>query len=210
MTAKMQISTQNLKFDEFITYPDINISQGITTFISGSSGSGKSTLLRLFNATLSPSEGKIFYKGDDISTLDTITLRRDIMLAGQSVYLFDKDIKGNFEAYYSYRNTPLPADSEIKEYLALTGAGFPLDKSVVPMSGGERQRVYLAICASFKPHVLMLDEPTSALDAVNASLVVQNLKSLYKDNGSLIVVSHDSRLIDGFADTVITLAREGL
>lgn len=202
----MLIEFKNVNFNNMITYPDIEIEAEQVTFISGESGSGKSTLLKLINGVASPASGDITIEGKDILSWDTMDLRKKYLLAGQSVYLFDKTIRQNFEEFYRYRDLPAPADKEIQHYLSICCADFPLDSYCTHMSGGERQRVYIAICLSLKPEVLMLDEPTSALDSNTAGLLMQNLSSFCRNNHiTLIVVSHDLTLPEQFADRVISL-----
>jgi len=78
------------------------------------------------------------------------------------------------------------------------------------MLGGERQRIYIAICMSLMPKVLMMDEPTSALDEKNSWIVMENIKEFCSRNGiTLIVVSHNTRLAEAFADRTITFCGGG-
>lgn len=198
------------KFGGILEYPKMEISSGNTTFIQGASGAGKSTLLKLLNATLTPEEGEIYYAGKDISQMDTIELRKEVILIGQNVYLFDETIRENFRMYYAYRDLPAPEDETMKKYLKLCHADFRLEESCVRLSGGERQRIYIAICISFLPKVIMMDEPTSALDASTAGKVLGNLKAFCRENGiTMIVVSHDEKLSEDYADEVITIERRG-
>jgi putative ABC transport system ATP-binding protein len=96
----------------------------------------------------------------------------------------------------------------MKKYLKLCHADFRLEESCVRLSGGERQRIYIAICISFLPKVIMMDEPTSALDASTAGKVLGNLKAFCRENGiTMIVVSHDEKLSEDYADEVITIER---
>ena len=81
------ISASQVVFQSMIRYPNIKIAKGKTTFIHGPSGCGKSTLLKLINGTTSPDSGEIFYKGNNIENIDTIDLRREILLVAQSVFL---------------------------------------------------------------------------------------------------------------------------
>jgi len=197
---------QGVKFLDIITYPDLEIAEGGATFLCGESGSGKSTLLRLLNGTLSKAAGHIHYREKDIEICETIALRREVLLAGQSVYLFDKTIRENFEEYYAYRDLKPPDEWTIRAYLDLCLATFPLDSMCNLLSGGERQRVFLAILLSLEPKVLMLDEPTSALDDKTADGLMERIKSHCREqNVTLIVVSHDKTLAMRYADHTITL-----
>ena len=202
----MLIQLKKVNFKNIIQYPDIEIEAEKVTFICGGSGSGKSTLLKLINGSASPTSGEIFIEDDNILNLDTIRLRKEFLLAGQSVYLFDKTIRENFEEFYKYRDLPAPSEKDMKFYLEICCADFPLDSLCTIMSGGERQRVYLAVCLSLSPKVLMLDEPSSALDSVTADLLMQNLTAYCKENHiTLLVVSHDKSLADRFGDRIITM-----
>lgn len=200
------IKTKDLVFEEFIRYPDISIKKGRVVFLVGSSGSGKSTLLKLFNATLSPSSGDIFYEGQNIYEIDTLKLRREVLLVGQSVYLFDGSIKDNFYKFYSYREIKMPSEEVIKEYLSICQLDFPLETQTSILSGGEAQRLYTAIFLSFLPKIIMLDEPTSALDTHNAKSLLRDIIKLAKTKEmTVIVVSHDKNLSDEFAEDIIDI-----
>ncbi|QHQ62385.1 ATP-binding cassette domain-containing protein [Anaerocolumna sedimenticola] len=205
---KIIIETKSLSFQNMIYYQDIQINENKVNFIVGKSGTGKSTLLRLFNGTLSPSGGAVYYRGKDILTVDTINLRKEILLISQSLYLFDESIKENFNKFYEYRGKTVPSEQKMKEFLDICCIDFPLDKDCLTMSGGERQRVYTAIFLSFLPKVIMLDEPTSALDKQNSFNVIHNVLIFCKENGiTAIIVSHDKELTDSFADTIITIEK---
>lgn len=204
----MNIEMKQVNFENLIDYPDVSIEQGQVTFICGSSGCGKSTLLKLLNGTVSPRKGAITFDGRSIDEFDTVTLRKELILVSQSVYLFDSTIRENFEEFYRYRELPAPGDDEIASWLSLCCADFPLDMSCTSMSGGERQRVYIAIYLSFKPKAIMLDEPTSSLDSKTAAGLMENLASYCKSNRmTMIVVSHDRSLAERFADKTILLER---
>ena len=201
---------KNLVFKDIIKYPHIQIKKNKTTFITGKSGCGKSTLLKLFNATVSKGLGEISYKGEEISKIDTIKLRREVILVSQNVFLFDCTIEENYKKYYEYRESKLPVKEHMEEYLKICDANFKLSKKCQDMSGGEKQRVFLAICMSFKPKVLMLDEPTSALDENTAYSFFTNIKKWALDNSiTLIVVSHNAKLVEECADEKLLLEKVG-
>ena len=203
------LETKNLSFNGIINYNNIQIIQNEANFIVGKSGTGKSTLLRFFNGTLSPSSGDIYYLENDINEIDTINLRQEILLISQSVYLFDTSIKENFKQFYNYRDLTLPTDEEMRYFLDMCCVPFSLDSDCTIMSGGERQRIYIAIFLSLKPKILMLDEPTSALDKQNSQNVMKNILSYCKENNiTVIVVSHDANITDKFAENIIVIGEE--
>lgn len=202
------LSVKDLNFRNIIKYPSISIKKEDTVFICGESGCGKSTLLRLFNGTLSADEGEIEYNGQAIELLDTVALRKEVLLVSQTVFLFNGTIKSNFNEFYEYRDLLHPADEQMKKFLKLCCAEFQLEERCDTMSGGERQRIFIAICLSLLPKVLMLDEPTSALDEKTGRNLLHNIKQFCKENGiTLIVISHDKSLVDEFADEKIMLKR---
>lgn len=196
----------HVSFKDIITYPNLNIEQDRTTFICGKSGCGKSTMLKLMNGIVSFDSGSLLYSGREITEYDSIELRREILLCSQSVYLFDGNIRENFKEFYKYRDLPAPDDHTIQNYLAVCSAGFPLETICTTMSGGERQRIFIAICLSFMPKVLMLDEPTSALDEHTSTEFFGNVIQFCRENGTtVIVVSHNMTLAERFADEIINL-----
>ena len=202
------LSAQDLMFQSLIEYPPIEIPQAETTFIRGDSGSGKSTLFKLFNATVSPSKGMILYQGKNIMDIDTVRLRRDVLLMSQNVFLFDGTIHHNFAQFFNYREDVLIDESRMNHFLHLCCADFALDTACKTLSGGERQRVSLAIHMSLSPTVLMLDEPTSALDENTAHRMLQQVKAYCQQNHiTLLVICHDSKIVEAFADKIITLER---
>ena len=200
------LQTRGLAFQEMIRYPDLDLQPLRTTFITGPSGCGKSTLLHLMNASLEPSAGQILYRGTDLAKLDTVALRREVLLIRQSAFLFDRSIRENFTLYHDYRGQACPSQEEVRRCLDTALADFPLDQNCATLSGGERQRVYLAIGLSFRPKVLLLDEPTSALDAATGRALLERLLPACGERGvTPIIVSHDPVLTREFAQDLIEL-----
>lgn len=203
------LSANKVNFKQMIHYPLVEIEKDAVTFISGDSGCGKSTLLKLFNGTLSPDSGTLYYCGQNISEMDTIALRREVLLVDQSIFLFDQSIRENFNSYYGYRGLPSISEEKMNLYLNLCCADFPLDKDCILLSGGERQRVYLSIFLSFLPKVLMLDEPTSALDPNTATEVLSRVFGFCRQKEiTPVVVSHDKEIVHQFAQKNVRLKKE--
>ncbi len=200
------ISIKNLSFKKIIAYPNISISENKFTFLTGQSGCGKSTLLKLLNLTALPSEGEIFYKDKNIREGDVIDYRKDVLLVGQDAFLFDDDVASNFNLFYDARGEAHIGEEKMKEMLEICCFGLPLNSSCTKLSGGERHRVFSAICLSFMPKVLLLDEPTAALDEKTAIEFLSRIKEFCKKMGiSAVVVCHNKGLVNRFADAIIEL-----
>jgi putative ABC transport system ATP-binding protein len=199
-------SLNNVNFKDILHYPHLEIAEGVVTFVCGESGCGKSTLLKLLGGTVSADGGEVLYRGKSVESYNPVELRREVLLCGQAAYLFAGSVRDNFAEYYRYRDLPCLADNEINLFLEICAARFPLDAPCATMSGGECQRVFTAICLSFRPAVLLLDEPTSALDDETAAAVMAGICGYCQENGiTLVVVSHNRALAERFAGRVIVL-----
>lgn len=200
---------KNVNFMNKISYPLIEIEEGKVIFIRGKSGTGKSTLLKMLNGTVSferGERGEISYDGLPLEEKDAIALRREVLLVAQQVFLFDDTIYNNFITFYEYRKQEAPDSKTIQDYLRLCQADFSLETNCRDMSGGERQRVFMAICLSFLPRVLMLDEPTSALDTTTSGKFMDAVTRFCREKKiTLLVVTHDSSLTETYADEIINL-----
>lgn len=195
---------ENVKFIK--EYDDFSIDKNEVVFVVGKSGSGKSTLLKLINNTLQMKSGRIFYKDKNILNINPVDLRRNIIMTSQENFLFDMTIRENFHEFYKLRDLKELTDKEIATFLRITNFDVDLNLNVEKLSGGEKQRVFLAIALSMNPEVLLLDEPTSALDNKTAFDMMKNIVDYCKHNDiTLVVVSHAKQLVDEFADKIIDL-----
>ena len=149
----------------------------------GPSGSGKSTLLRLLLGFETPSAGSVFYDGQDLSSLDVGSVRRQTGVVLQNGQLLGGDIYTNIVG-----SAPLSL-AEASE--AARACGLEDDIKAMPMgmhtlipdgggslSGGQRQRLLIARAIVTKPRVLFLDEATSALDNRSQATVTSSLEAL--------------------------------
>lgn len=199
------IKTKNLIFTEKIKYPDVEIPEGKVTFITGESGSGKSSFFKLLNRTLKEENGEIYYKNQNIKDLDIYYLRKEILLIGQEVYLFNGTIKENFNRYYDYIDRESIDDEKIKYFLKLCNIDISIDNDINILSGGQKQRVYIAIFLSLLPRVILLDEPSSALDENNSFILFKNIIQFCKtEEITPVFISHSQKIIDNFAENIIS------
>ncbi len=198
--------TKNLTYKDFIKYKDISVLEGKINFIIGESGCGKSTLLKLLNKTENFSSGEIFYKNKPICEYESIALRKEVKLISQCPFLFSRTIKENFALFYNYCEEEIISEERMKLFLDIMEANFSLDSECDKLSGGEKQRVYIAICLSMEAETIMLDEATSALDCKLSHKILENLVSYTKNNKkTMLIISHDNSLVEKFAEHVIDL-----
>ncbi len=200
------LKIRNLNFLGLIDYPDLDFKSAETVFITGASGCGKSSLLSILNATKQQSSGQIYYRDDDITSLDVIAYRKQVLLAPQQVYLLNSSIMDNYKFYYDMRDEPCPSDEKIRDYLKLCVTPFSPEDDCNNLSGGEKQRVFLSIFLSFAREILLLDEPTSALDHNTADVFFASLKTHCKKNGiTPIIVCHSPELAEKHGSRIIKL-----
>lgn len=200
---------ENVQYKDILLFSKITIQKDATTFITGRSGCGKSTLFKLLNGSVEPSSGVIFYEDNPLTNWDTVALRQEVILVNQKVFLFDGTIEGNFLEFYRCRDISAPPKSIMIHFLDLCSLNVDLNSNCQTMSAGERQRVFLAICLSFRPKVLLLDEPTSAIDQQTADLIFSNVKNYTKkSNASLVAICHDQTLTERYADEIVSIEQE--
>lgn len=190
---------------------DIDIQPNTFTLFQGPSGSGKTTLLNLLGALDYPTEGKVFFKSQDITDLSESKRdelrRREIGFVFQSIALVA--LMSAFENVdFRLRISGMPADirkQRAEECLALVGLQQRMHHRPHELSGGEQQRVAIARAICNKPSVIFADEPTGELDTHSGLQVVKIFKDLIEKEGvTVVMTSHDPNMAE-LADHVIAM-----
>jgi len=203
------IKTENLEksFGKLRALDNINleIKKGDVTVIIGPSGSGKSTFLRSLNLLETPTKGKIFFEGIDITSKSTnINLHRQKMgMVFQQFNLFPhKTVLENMTMapIKLLGKEKSEANKKAMELLEKVGLADRADAYPAQLSGGQKQRVAIVRALCMEPDVMLFDEPTSALDPEMVGEVLEVMKSLAKDGMTMVVVTHEM----GFAREVGT------
>ena len=177
---------------KLLSVPDMKLERGTRIAIIGSNGSGKTTLLRTLLGLAPPISGRVL-TGQGVETgyysQDSSELPEDATV---------------LDAFLDVRNLPL---EEARSYLArFLFHGDEVFQSVGSLSGGERSRLALARLLIKEPNLLILDEPTTHLDIATREALEQVLLSY---TGTLLLVSHDRRLISQLADK-LWIVQEGI
>lgn len=184
------IEVNNISFRYSETMPPVlndislKISPGQYVAIVGETGCGKSTLLRILLGFETPNRGAVYYDGNDISSVDIKSLRRNIGVVTQDGKLLPGDVFSNIVI-------SAPRITLDKAWDAAELAGIADDIRAMPMgmhtiiseggggvSGGQKQRLMIARAIASKPKILMLDEATSALDNITQKHVSDALAGL--------------------------------
>ncbi|MCX7771943.1 MAG: ABC transporter ATP-binding protein/permease [Clostridia bacterium] len=214
-----EIEFKNVSFsynDKTEVLKDINltIEKGKTVALVGPSGGGKSTFCSLIPRFYEVNDGSITIDGKDIRSIKLESLRRNIGMVQQDVYMFSGTIKENI-----LYGKPGATDEEIMEAAKLANAhefiqelehGYDtfVGERGVKLSGGQKQRVSIARAFLKNPPILILDEATSALDNESERLVQESLKTLAKGRTTLVIAHRLSTIRN--ADNIVVLSSNGI
>lgn len=198
------IEAQNitLKYDDFTAINNLSLEfkRNTTTAIVGKSGSGKSSLMSLLLRLYEPNEGKILINNYDLKDLSQESLRKNISIVTQRIFIFHGSIASNV-AYGMEIDEERVIDALKKaqayEFVSQLDDGIEtiLDEFGTNLSGGQRQRIAIARAIYKNPDILILDEATSALDEETEESIKDALATLQKDK-ILIVVAHRPSTIE--------------
>ncbi|MDQ6599191.1 ATP-binding cassette domain-containing protein [Bacillus salipaludis] len=188
----------------------LDIEAGQLVVFIGPSGCGKTTLLKMINKLIQPTSGKIYVNGKDISTMNTIELRRNIGYVIQNTGLFPHmSIKENLELIPKLKGEDPEAIAKKTEELLETVGLNPkeyLHRYPNELSGGQQQRVGVARAFSTNSDIILMDEPFSALDPVTRSSLQDELFQMQKEfNKTIIFVTHDMDEAIKIADKICIL-----
>ena len=204
----------NQKSDYVLKDIDLKVAPGEYIALVGSSGAGKTTICSLLPRFYEVSEGDIFIDGQNIKDIKLNSLRQNIGIVQQDVYLFAGTILDNIR-YGRFDAT----DEEVIEAAKKANAhdfimelpdGYDTDcgQRGVKLSGGQKQRLSIARVFLKNPPILIFDEATSALDNESEHIVQESLESLAK-NRTTLVIAHRLSTIKN-AKRICVLSNEGI
>ena len=192
----------------------LNIPAGKTLALVGPSGGGKSTLCHLIPRFYEVTEGRILLDGIDTKDITLNSLRKNIGIVSQTVFLFDGTARDNI-AYGSEGATDeeiiaAAKKANIHDYILSLDKGYDthVGERGVKLSGGQRQRIAIARVFLKNPKLLILDEATSALDNATEMQIQGSLEELSRGR-TVIVVAHRLSTVKN-ADEIVVLDKEGI
>jgi len=217
--VKGEIEFKNATFkyegsEEILSNINLQIEKGKTLALVGPSGGGKTTICHLIPRFYELNEGIITIDGEDIKEITLKSLRKNIGIVQQDVFLFTGTIKDNI----LYGN-PETSDDEVIEaaknanihdFIMSLPEGYEtyVGERGVKLSGGQKQRISIARVFLKNPPILILDEATSALDNTSELIIQKSLEKLSKGR-TTIVVAHRLSTVKN-ADEIVVLTNDGI
>jgi putative ABC transport system ATP-binding protein len=186
---------------------DLELRAGEFVVLLGPSGSGKSTLLNILGGLDVPTSGQVHYREHDLVAAQP----KDLTLYRKEHVGFVFQFFNLIPNLTARENVQLATDlvpnsMKVEEALRLVGLEERQNHFPSQLSGGEQQRVAIARAISKKPDVLLCDEPTGALDIRTGQLVLEAIRRVNEELGTLVVVITHNSAIAGLADRVIHLS----
>ena len=192
----------------------LNIHEGEVVSLIGPNGSGKSTLLRVISRLIKPNSGEVFLGEQNIKDMKANEVAKTLtMLPQMNNHQLDLTVRELVEfgrhPHSGHKMKRTKEDEQIIDWaIEVTGLTHLQHRLLPSMSGGERQRAWIAMTIAQHPKVLLLDEPTTYLDIAHQLEVMELVKELNtKYNMTVIMVLHDINQAAQYSDRLIVLKR---
>jgi ATP-binding cassette subfamily B protein len=210
--------------DVFFTYPDpeldsegecvlenisFKVRQGQTVAIVGQTGAGKTTLVRLINRTYDVNGGQVLVDGIDVREWNLASLRSQISMIEQDIFLFSRSISDNI-AFGKPGAGPGEVEAAARSAQAYDfiqtfdeGIQTVIGERGVTLSGGQRQRLALARAFLTDPHILILDDSTSAIDSATEDRIQRAIANAARGRTTFLITHRLSQI--RWADLIVVL-----
>ncbi|WP_293741760.1 peptidase domain-containing ABC transporter [uncultured Pedobacter sp.] len=205
-----KVSFRYVGSDTFI-FQDLNlvIPYQKTTAIVGTSGSGKTTLLKLLTKFYDPEKGDVQIGGADLKSISPSHWRKHCGVVMQESYIFNDTIANNIaigeDMIDKQKLRKAVEIAHIKEFIEDLPLSYntKIGNEGIGMSGGQKQRLFIARAVYKSPDYIFFDEATSALDANNEKIIIENLAQFFKGK-TAVVIAHRLSTVK-HADKIIVL-----
>lgn len=182
---------------------DLEIAEGEMVAIIGKSGSGKSTLLNMIGGLEVPTAGRLFINGKDMASYkekEMVEYRKSTVgfvwqKSSRNLFFYMTVIENVMAPMYFTKGKKEDRRSRAMKLLEQVGMEAYADKYPDQLSGGEQQRVAIAVALANNPKILLADEPTGAVDSRTSDMIFELFKKLNEELGlTILIVTHDIAL----------------
>ncbi len=197
--------------DAAIDRVSFSVSPGQTVAIVGQTGTGKTSLVKLINRTYDVDDGQVLVDGIDVKAWQLESLRRQVSIIEQDIFLFSRKIKENI----AFGNKDATDEEIVAAAKAAQAHDFILEfkdgyetvigERGVTLSGGQRQRLALARAFLTDPHILVLDDSTSAIDSATEDKIQRAIYAAAKGRTTFIITHRLSQI--RWADLIIVMRK---
>jgi ATP-binding cassette subfamily B protein len=223
---KGEVEFQNVSFDysQHLSSPStrtdgepvlqgisFKVKAGQTVAIVGQTGAGKTSLVRLLNRTYDVAQGKVLIDGVDVRDWNLASLRSQISMIEQDIFLFTRNVSENI-AFGKPESTQSEIEAAAKsaqadEFIKGFDKGYEtvVGERGVTLSGGQRQRIALARAFLTEPHILILDDSTSAIDSATEDKIQRAISNAARGRTTFIITHRLSQI--RWADLIIVLKK---
>ncbi|WDL89752.1 ABC transporter ATP-binding protein (plasmid) [Priestia aryabhattai] len=213
----LRMENLETSYEKSSVFQDLNleVKEGKITTIIGPNGCGKSTLLKTMGRILKQKQGKVYLQGQDLSTIHTKQIAKHLALLPQQPTAPAELKVEELISYgrYPHRNNVnklTRKDQEIIEWaMDITNVKAFRSRQIANLSGGQRQKVWLAMALAQETEVLLLDEPTTFLDMAHQLDVLQIVAKLNEEQKrTIVMVLHDINHAARFSHEIVAM-KEG-
>lgn len=190
----------------------LHIPDGKITALVGANGSGKSTLLKTMARIMKPNQGSVFLDGKSIHKMSTREVAKQLAILPQNpvspegLTVSELVSYGRFPHQNRFGTLKAEDQNMIDWALDVTGMKELAERPIEQMSGGQRQRAWIAMALAQGTNILFLDEPTTFLDMAHQLEVLQLLERLNRDEKrTIVMVVHDLNHASQFAHHIVAI-----
>lgn len=217
----MFLRTENISLNigglEILSDVNLDIKEGEITSIIGPNGAGKTTLFNVITGRMSPTQGKVLFKGDDITSLPPFRIARigiarsfqiNNIFGGMSVFdnicIAAQTRTPNRCSIFSKVSHDLETSQKAEEILNLIGLQEHKSKLALELSHGDQRRLEIGMSLAIGSSLLLLDEPTSGMSPAETAATVNLLESVGK-KVSICLIEHKIMLVMTLSNKIIVL-----